>query len=280
MQRHHLTQAKRIVVKIGTHTLANQNGKPVFARVANLVREMAELQQQGREVILVTSGAIAVGLHTLGMKRSPLTPLDELQMAAAIGQARLMELYQKHFARKHCLISQVLLTYDDLRNQNRRQNAYNTLTKLLQYKVIPIINENDVVSVDEIRVGDNDVLSSLVATLIQADVLILLTTPDGFYQIDGAGKQQRVPYIPSIDDGVLQHANGKSSAFSIGGMASKLKAAQTAVSAGANVVIACGMQKNIISRVLKGEDTGTLIGQVNSIKNLPYQQPQWEQELA
>lgn len=259
-QRNHLTQAKRIVVKVGTHVLVDKTGKPNVFRIASLVKDLAHLHQQDREVILVTSGAIGAGLQVLNMKRSVTTPLEDLQMAAAIGQTRLMEHYHKYFHRQGCIISQVLLTHDDLKNRRRHLNARNTMLNLLRHKVIPVVNENDVVSVDEIRLGDNDVLSALVSALIDADLLILLTTPNGVQKPISNGKMARIPYLETIDETVLQYAIGKSSNLSIGGMASKLKAAHMAVKAGTQVVIASGFQKNILKKVVSGEDIGTLIG--------------------
>lgn len=260
-----LTQAKRIVVKAGTHVLADKSGKPNATRIRNLVRNIAGLQQEGIEVVLVTSGAIGVGMQVLGMRRTASTPLSDLQMTAAVGQSHLMELYHKYFTKHNCIISQVLLTHDDLRNRQRHLNARNAMLNLLNHKIIPIVNENDVVSVDEIRVGDNDVLSAMVAALIQADTLILLTTPNGFYQTLPNGKKKRIPYLETINDTVLQHAKGKSSALSIGGMASKLQAAQMANKSGSQVVIASGFQKDVLKKVMQGEDVGTLIEKQSTI---------------
>lgn len=263
--RQSLSQAKRIVVKAGTHVLADKNGKPSPARIRNLVSNLAALQQEGIEVVLVTSGAIGVGMQVLGMKRTASTPLSDLQMTAAVGQSHLMELYHKYFSKHKCIISQVLLTHDDLRHRQRHLNARNAMLNLLSHNIIPIVNENDVVSVDEIRVGDNDVLSALVATLIQADLLILLTTPNGFYQTLPNGKKKRIPYLETINDAVLQHAQGKSSALSTGGMSSKLQAAQMANKSGSQVVIASGFQKDVLKKVFQGEDVGTLIEKQNAI---------------
>lgn len=273
IQRQQITTAKRIVVKVGTHVLVDKTGKPNIFRIAHLVKDLALLQQSDKEVVLVTSGAIGAGLQVLNMKRSTTTPLEDLQMAAAIGQTRLMELYQKYFHRHHCIVSQVLLTHDDLKNRRRHLNARNTMLNLLAHRVIPIVNENDVVSVDEIRLGDNDVLSALVSALIDADLLILLTTPNGVQKPTTNGKMARIPYLETIDEMVLSYAIGKSSSLSIGGMASKLKAAHMAVKAGTQVVIASGFQKAILNKIISGEDIGTLIG--DKIKNKYQGRKRW-----
>ncbi|MFQ5708278.1 MAG: glutamate 5-kinase, partial [bacterium] len=217
------------------------------------------LRRAGKEVVLVSSGAIAAGVEALGLKNRP-NNLPQLQMAAAVGQVRLMSAYDRLFSTEPCSIGQVLLTHDDLTNRTRHLNARNTMMQLLRQGVIPIVNENDVVSVDEIKFGDNDILAALVAILIEADLLLLLTTTDGLRAPYRATKTRRVPYLESVTRETLALAAGKSSEFSLGGMASKLQSAQTAVTVGARVVIADGRKTRVIERILAGEDTGTLIG--------------------
>lgn len=254
-----LSKAKRIVVKVGTRILVDKNGRPNQKRIAMIAEQLAALRHAGKEIVLVSSGAVGAGLQVLGMKRRP-TSLPELQMAASIGQTRLLELYSREFSRKKCTISQVLLTHADLKHRGRHLNARNTMLKLLSYGVIPIVNENDVVSVDEIRVGDNDVLSSLVAVLIDADALLILTTPNGLLAPSPKSKMMRIKYLPSVTAKTYELVTKKTEALSTGGMATKLKAAQTAAKVGALVVIASGREQNVISRVFHGEDVGTLIG--------------------
>lgn len=259
-QRRLLSQAKRIVVKVGTHGLGDATGKPNLARITNLACDLSKLQQSGREVIFVTSGAIGVGMDVLKMQRTPQTALHDLQMAAAIGQPKLMHLYQQCFSQYGNFISQILLTYDDLRHPIRSQNIRATLLNLFQHKIIPVINENDVVSVDEIRLGDNDVLSAFICGLINADLLILLTTPNGLQN----SYNERVPYLNKIDENILSLAVGKKSALSSGGMETKLKAATTANQYQTKVVIASAFEEGVISKIINGEDIGTFIYQAPS----------------
>ncbi|MFA6037701.1 MAG: glutamate 5-kinase [Legionellales bacterium] len=271
--RARLCKAKRIVIKVGTHILINKLGGPNVQRIAALAKEIAQLQEN-HEVILVSSGAIGTGLHTLGLKRRP-TNLPDLQMAAAIGQTRLQVIYQKHFAKHGVITSQVLLTHDDLKNRTRHLNARNTLQALLARKIIPIINENDVVSVDEIKFGDNDILSSLVAALINADLLILLTTPNGVLEPINARSMRRIPYIAEITQKTFALVQPKKNALSTGGMQTKFTAAQNANRIGAFAVIASGSQKNIITKIIQGEDVGTLIGHENTKNHIKHQRKQW-----
>ncbi len=256
--RQDLHTVKRIVVKIGTRTLVDKNGKPNHRRIQYLVNDMAHLHKQGYEVIFVSSGSIGAGVNTLGMSKRP-TLLPELQMAAAVGQTRLLSHYNECFNAAKCTISQVLLTHDDLHNRKRHLNARNTLLALLRNGIIPIVNENDVVSVDDIKVGDNDVLAALVSVLIDADLLIMLTTPNGLQKPIANGKQQRIPFIEDINDDILKLAHGKQSELSTGGMLSKLEAAKTAAITGTQVVIASGGKNNVLTDIIAGKDTGTLI---------------------
>jgi glutamate 5-kinase len=271
--RARLYKAKRIVIKVGTHILINKSGAPNVQRIAALAKEIAQLQQN-HEVILVSSGAIGTGLHTLGLKRRP-TNLPELQMAAAIGQTRLQVIYQKHFAKHGVTTSQVLLTHDDLKNRARHLNARNTLQALLARKIIPIINENDVVSVDEIKFGDNDILSSLVCVLVNADLLILLTSPNGVQEPINTRSMRRIPYISEITKKTFSLVQPKKNALSMGGMQTKFTAAQNANRIGAFAIVACGSQKNILQKIIQGEDVGTLIGHKNDKHHIKHQRKQW-----
>lgn len=271
--RANLCKAKRIIIKVGTHILINQSGGPNVRRIAALAKEIAQLQQK-HEVILVSSGAIGTGLHTLGLTKRP-TNLPDLQMAAAIGQTRLQVIYQKQFARHGVTTSQVLLTHDDLKNRVRHLNARNTLQALLARKILPIINENDVVSVDEIKFGDNDILSSLVAALTNADLLILLTSPNGVLEPISSKRMQRIPYISEITPKTFALVQPKKNALSQGGMQTKLIAAQNANRIGAYTVIACGAEKNILHKIMQGEDVGTLIGHENDKHHIKHKRKQW-----
>jgi glutamate 5-kinase len=258
-ERAALRNARRIVVKIGSRVLVQKTGRPDMRRMKALVRDIAELKKQGREIVVVSSGAIASGMEALSMKTRP-SSLPELQMAAAVGQLRLMAYYEEFFAKHRCTIGQVLLTHDDLKDRRRHLNARNTMMALLRNGVIPIVNENDVVAVDEIRFGDNDLLASLVAILTEADLLILLSTVDGYLAPQPHKKRPaRVPILRQVTDAELAHANGKGSQLSTGGMDSKLRSARKAAQVQIPVVIANGRSDRTLLRILAGEDVGTLI---------------------
>jgi len=254
-----LTKAKRIVVKVGTRILVDKNGKPNHSSITAITEQLAKLKKSGHEVLLVTSGAVGAGMQILGCKKRP-TAIQDLQMAAAIGQVSLMNYYTACFTKWHCKIGQVLLTHADLKSRERHLNARNTILNLLQHGIIPVINENDVVSCDEIKIGDNDVLSALVTTLIDADLLIILTTPNGLRKPLKSGKTERVGYLPKIDKGALELVSSGKDQFGTGGMGSKLQAAQIAALTGALVVIASGKDHSVIKKVLQGAEVGTLIG--------------------
>ncbi len=258
LERKKLAAIQRVVVKIGSRALVQRNGRPDTRRMAALVDDIAALHRAGREVIVVSSGAIACGLQALGMKKRP-EDLPTLQMAAAVGQSRLMAAYDKLFTRKKCRIGQVLLTHDDLEHRRRHLNARNSMLKLLEHGVIPIVNENDVVSVDEIKFGDNDALASRTAMLVEAGLLVLLTTVNGFRATDAKGRSRKVDFLPGVTSETLSHAKGKGSAFSTGGMASKLTSAAEAARMGTTVVIANGRQDGILQKIIAGTNVGTLI---------------------
>ena len=258
-ERNVLSQANRIVIKVGSRVLVTKTGKPDLEQIGNLVRQIAELKCSGKDVILLSSGAIAAGIDALELTVRP-TNLPELQMAAAVGQVRLMTAYDRLFAQEGCQIGQVLLTHDDLRNRTRHLNARNTMLTLLERNIIPIINENDVVSVDEIKFGDNDVLAALVSILIEADALILVTTTNGLRESVEDKNSARIPYLSEVNEEALKLVSDKGSDFSLGGMASKLQSAQIAADVGVRVIIADGRQPNVIPDIMAGEDIGTLIG--------------------
>ncbi len=257
--RQALGSARRVVVKVGSRVLVGASGRPDPARMKALVHELSALRRAGREVILVTSGAVGAGMEALGLKQRP-TLLPDLQMAAAVGQARLMARYDKLFAARRCIAAQVLLTHDDLKHRRRHLNARNTIMNLLHHGIIPIINENDVVAVDEIKVGDNDTLAALVSILVEADVLVLLTRVNGLRAPAAGGRTRRVRFLPQITPEALGLAKGKTDGISTGGMGSKLLSVQTASSTGTAAVIANGRQNGVLASIFAGEDTGTLVG--------------------
>jgi glutamate 5-kinase len=257
-----LTDRRRIVVKIGTRVLVQRNGRPDVRRMAAVARDVAELCRGGHEVVLVSSGAIGAGMEALGIDQRP-TRVSDLQMCAAVGQSRLMSRYDAIFSRLGMRVGQILLTHDDFHHKIRYTNAGRTIENLLRHAVLPIINENDVVADEEIKadlsLGDNDFLAALVARMIRAEVMVLLTTVDGLRSNFGTGRSKRVRYLESITRRELALATGDRSALSKGGMDSKLRAAKTAAAAGCMTVIACGRHPGVLKRIMKGDDVGTLI---------------------
>jgi glutamate 5-kinase len=253
-----LREARRVVVKIGSRVLVQPSGRPDRRRMAELVRQVAAARGRGTEVVVVTSGAIGSGMQALGMKARPST-IPDLQMAAAVGQSRLMARYDALFGREGILIGQILLTHDDLKDRIRHLNARNTMMNFLRHGIVPIVNENDVVAVEEIRFGDNDLLASLVSLLIDAQALVLLTTVDGLRAPAGDGRSRRVPFLAGVSESALNLAIGKGSHLSTGGMASKLQSAAMVADSGIPVAIADGRKPGMLTRVLAGENAGTLI---------------------
>lgn len=256
--RRQLQSARRIVVKVGSRVLVEASGLPSRPRMASVVQQLAVLRREGRDVALVSSGAVGVGMEVLQWTARP-TAIPDLQMAAAVGQSRLMARYDELFSAEQIRIGQLLLTHDALRDRERHLNARNTMMNLFRHGIVPIINENDVVSSEEIKFGDNDMLAALVAVLIPADVLVVLTTADGVQTPATGEDARRIPYLASITDEVRALTRGKGSRFSTGGMASKLEAAQTAAQNGIPVVIADGARPDTILEVVAGRDVGTLV---------------------
>jgi glutamate 5-kinase len=255
MRRQFLYKIKRIVIKVGTSVLASSQGGVDHKLINELTKQISLLSKNAKEVILVSSGAIALGLAELGKKTRP-QKLSDLQASAAIGQSILMQTYNEYFKKRKLSCAQVLLTWEDFDERQRYLNASNTLLRLLEYKIVPIINENDTVSTDEIKFGDNDRLSALVANLIEADILILLSDVDGLYKIKEKGV---VPVIEKLTDETKKLAKDTAKRhISCGGMISKLEAAEIASSAGIPCVIANGRTKNILIKILDGQNIGTL----------------------
>jgi glutamate 5-kinase len=257
VQRDALKQVKRLVVKVGTGVVTDQRKRPDRQQLERLVDQLAVQHRAGREVVLVSSGAVGAGMGALDFDRRP-TELAELQACAAVGQSRLMGLYGDLFARHGITVAQVLLIHDDLRHHERHLNARNTLLALLERGVLPIINENDAVSVTELKFGDNDRLAALVACLLPADLLILLTTVDGLIQNFGQADGQIIRRVTTIDRALEQFARGTDSATAIGGMTTKIEAAKITTRAGIPLVIASGRQPTALQAILQGDEEGTL----------------------
>lgn len=250
---------KRIVVKVGTSSLTHKTGKLNLAKIEKLVRELADVHSEGKEVLLVTSGAIGAGIGRLCLKARPRT-IPEKQACAAVGQGLLLQIYEKLFAEKGIAVGQVLLTRDDLSDRRRFLNARNTLLTLLKYGVLPVINENDTVAVDEIRFGDNDTLSALVSNLVDAEMLLILSDVDGLYTADPHSNPaaRLIPEVTAMTPELQALAAGTSSRTGTGGMVTKFHAAQIVGRVGAVMVIAASDADNIIRRVLAGENVGTV----------------------
>ena len=252
-----LHQVTRIVVKLGTGVLTDSRKQPDLTQMEQLVAQIVAQRQAGREAVLVSSGAVGAGMGALGYKKRP-SDLAELQACAAVGQPRLMAIYEKLFGAHGLAVAQILLTHEDLAHHERHLNARNTLVTLLSRGVVPIINENDVVSFTELKFGDNDTLSALVASLLPADLLVILTTVDGVLENFGKANPRTIPIIERIDEAVQGMARGTNSATAVGGMASKIEAAKIVVRSGIPMIIASGRKKQVLARVLAGEEEGTL----------------------
>jgi len=255
-----LTQAKRIVVKVGSSLVTNSGAGLDIQAIANWAQQIATLRARGCEVVLVSSGAIAEGMQRLGWKQRP-DAVHELQAAAAVGQMGLVQAYESAFHQHRLLAAQVLLTHADLADRERYLNARSTLRTLLKLGVIPIINENDTVVTDEIKFGDNDTLGALVTNLIEADVLIILTDQVGLFTADPR-KDASATLIGAAQAGNAKletMAGGVGSHIGRGGMITKVLAAKRAARSGAHTVIASGHEKDVLPRLLQGESIGTLL---------------------
>ena len=255
-----LTQAKRIVVKVGSSLVTNQGEGLDFSALNNWADQIGVLRKSGYEVVLVSSGAIAEGMQRLGWKRRP-SAVHELQAAAAVGQMGLVQAYERIFREFGLHAAQVLLTHADLADRERYLNARSTLRTLLSLGVIPIINENDTVVTDEIKVGDNDTLGALVTNLIEADALIILTDQDGLYTADPRkdASASLISQAQAGDAKLEAMAGGAGSHIGRGGMITKVLAAKRAARSGAHTVIASGHERNVLPRLLQGESIGTLL---------------------
>ncbi len=254
-----IEKATRIVIKLGSNVLTTPGWKLDRKVFADIARTIAKAKKRKNEFILVSSGAIAAGMGTLGFSERPkLIPLE--QAAAAIGQISLMGLYQRLFSQHGFSVAQVLLTHSDLKDRKRFLNARHALSSLLAYNVIPIINENDSTVVDEIRFGDNDHLSALVTNLVQADLLVILTDIDGLYDRDPkvCPKARPIPLVENVTAEIEKIADGTRSTISRGGMVTKVAAARTAALFGVPTIIANGKIPGNLDKILQGRDAGTL----------------------
>ncbi|MDO8603382.1 MAG: glutamate 5-kinase [Candidatus Omnitrophota bacterium] len=254
MERKKIKKAKRIVVKVGASVLTAKGLKLDERWIKNFAEQVVVLVKQGNQVVIVSSGAIAAGMGLLGMKKRP-NSLPEQQACAALGQGYLMKTYEEFFKKKGFHTAQILLTWEDIREKRRYLNAENTLHTLLKKKIVPVINENDTVSVDEIKFGDNDKLSALVASLVSADLLIMLTDVGGLY-IDH--KKTVASVVKEISSSIENLACGTDKECSRGGMKTKIDAAKIAVKSGIDCVIANGREKDILLKILRGDKIGTL----------------------
>ena len=260
MSKTRLATAKRLVVKVGSALVTNNGAGLDLAAIEDWARQIATLRQAGREIILVSSGAVACGMQRLGWGRRPKT-VHEKQAAAAVGQAGLVEAYEAAFAKHGLHTAQILLTHDDLADRKRYLNARSTLTTLLELGVVPIINENDTVITDEIKFGDNDTLGALVANLIEADALIILTDQIGLFTADPR-KDTSATLISEAragDPALEAMASGAGGALGRGGMLTKVLAAKRAARSGASTVIACGREPDVLTRLAAGESVGTAL---------------------
>jgi glutamate 5-kinase len=257
VHRDSLKLVSRIVVKLGTGVLTDSRKLIDPAQLEQLVAQLAALKKSGKEIVLVTSGAVGAGMGALGYNLRP-TDLAEKQACAAVGQSRLMAAYDKLFSAHEIVVAQVLLTHEDLEHHERHLNARNTLVTLLNRGVVPIINENDAVSFTEIKFGDNDKLSALVASLLPADLLVILTTVDGVIENFSKKNPKTLSVIEQIDSTIENLAGGTTSETAVGGMKSKIEAAKIVVRSGIPLVIASGKKKNVLAKILNGEDEGTI----------------------
>jgi glutamate 5-kinase len=252
--------ARTWVVKVGTSVLTGPDGLLDPARIGQLAEQVSAVMASGRKVALVSSGAVGAGIGQLGLGARP-SSLPQLQAAAAVGQSYLIRAYDEGLRRHGRHAAQLLLTHDDFDNRLRYLNMRNTLTALFEWDAVPVINENDTISVDEIRFGDNDRLAAMVTNLLQAPLLVILSVVDGLYRADpgtAAPAGEVVPLVPNLDDEILALAGTSRSALGTGGMRSKLQAARLVTQAGGSVIIASGTRTDALTRILAGEPIGTL----------------------
>ena len=259
--REKVTKAKRIVVKVGTSTLTYENGNINLTRIEKLTRVLSDMINSGKEVVLVSSGAVGVGANKL--KIVPKT-IREKQAVSAVGQSELMHIYSKFFGEYSHIVGQVLLTRDVIEDDHIRENVCNTFDTLLEHKIVPIVNENDTVAIDEIenivRFGDNDNLSAIVATLVNADLLIILSDIDGFYDSNPRENKEAalLKEVKEVTPELEACAGGAGSNLGTGGMVTKLKAAKRVSKVGIDMILANGVDPTILLDIIEGKEIGTL----------------------
>lgn len=271
-RKKYLKNIKKMVIKIGSSSLTSKAGGLDKVNMRRFVNEVSSLIKRGMEVIIVTSGAIAAGLENLNIKKK-LEDITLLQAAASIGQVELMRLYSNLFLTSGLKIGQILLTHEDTTRRKQYLNIKNTIKKLIGLNIVPVINENDSVAVDEIKFGDNDELAALVAILAESDILIILTDIDGMYDKNPRiySDARLISYIDKINEDIEKAAGGIGSTYGIGGMESKIKAAKICSFSGIKTIIANSRRKNILNKIIAGEDVGTFfapqtVKKVKSIK--------------
>ena len=249
----------RVVIKIGTRIL--DSDKVVFntTRIKSIVSEIAQLHNAGKEVLIVSSGAVGAGMRELNMDRRPQN-IPELQALAAIGQGKLIHMYNQEFAKYNIKVAQLLLSRADVNDRRRYLNIRYTLLELLKFRVIPIINENDTVTIEELKFGDNDNLSALIASKIDADLLIIMTDVDGLYSCDPKKVKDAkcIPVVEKITDEIKGMAKGVQAELTVGGMITKISAADIATKSGIYTIIANGLKEQTITKIMSGEEVGTL----------------------
>lgn len=248
----------RIVVKVGTSTLAHNTGRLNIRRIEALCKVLSDVKNAGHQVILVSSGAIGMGVGKLSLGLRP-QDIPTKQAAAAVGQCELMYTYDKLFTEYNHNVAQILITAPDIENERRKKNFHNTLERLLELDTIPIINENDTVATDEIEIGDNDTLSAMVAANIGADLLVLLSDIDGLYDKDPRchADARLIPLVQDVTDEIMALAGGKGSSLGTGGMVTKLRAAQIVLGNGCDMIIANGEHPELLYDILEGQPVGT-----------------------
>ena len=256
-----MAETKTIVIKVGTSTLTYENGKLNIRRIEALTRVLSDLQNAGTRIILVSSGAIGVGVGKLGMKERPQTTMER-QAVAAVGQCELMFIYDKLFGEYNHTVAQLLLTRDVVENEHSKENVVNTLQTLLKMEIIPVVNENDTVAIDELvgsNFGDNDTLSAIVAVLADADELVILTDIDGLFDSNPRENPEArmIPVVRGVDEGIIRIAGGSGSARGTGGMLTKVHAARLANENGIDVHIVNGENPEILYRLIEGKGAGT-----------------------
>ena len=249
----------RIVIKIGTSTLAHATGRLNIQRVEQLCKILSDIKNAGHQVILVSSGAIGMGVGKLGLQQRP-KDIPTKQAAAAVGQCELMYFYDKLFSEYHHTVAQLLITGDDVANDTRHTNFRNTLNRLLELDALPIINENDTVATEELGIGDNDTLAAIVASSVDAEKLVLLSDIDGLYTADPRTNSdaQLIPDVHTLDEKILALGGGSGTSLGTGGMATKLHAAKICMEAGCDMIITNGSHPTNLYAIIDGESVGTL----------------------